>query len=50
MLNVPVMTQAQVETELALEDDMTESKGIPLRNRTRPAKFIVMGLDLEESQ
>lgn len=44
------MTQAQVEVELALEDDMMEQKGIPLRNRTRPGKFILMGLDLEESQ
>lgn len=45
-----VMTQAQVEVELAMEDEMMEQKGIPLRNRTRPGKFILMGLELEESQ
>lgn len=44
------MTQAQVETELALEDEAMEQRGIALRNRTRPGKFILMGLDLEESQ
>lgn len=44
------MTQAEVETELVLEDEMMELKGIPFRNRTRPAKFILMGLDLEDSQ
>ncbi|KAE9389507.1 hypothetical protein BT96DRAFT_1003149 [Gymnopus androsaceus JB14] len=44
------MTQAQVEVELALEDEMMEQKGIPLHNRTRPGKFILMGLALEESQ
>lgn len=49
-LSMPVLTQAEVETELALEDELMERKGIPLRHRTRPAKFILMGLDLEESQ
>lgn len=49
-LSTPVLTQAEVETELALEDELMERKGIPLRHRTRPAKFILMGLDLEESQ
>ncbi|KAE9403518.1 hypothetical protein BT96DRAFT_1080167 [Gymnopus androsaceus JB14] len=44
------MTQAEVETELVLEDEMMELKGIPFRNQTRPAKFILMGLDLEDSQ
>lgn len=50
VLVATVMTQDQVEVELALEDEMMERKGIPLRNRTRPGKFILMGLDLEESQ
>ncbi|KAE9382325.1 hypothetical protein BT96DRAFT_845622, partial [Gymnopus androsaceus JB14] len=43
------MTQAQVEVELALEDEMMEQKGIPLHNQTRPGKFILMGLALKES-
>lgn len=45
-----VLTQAQVEMELAMEDDIMAQKGVPLRNRTRPGKFILMGLDVEESQ
>ncbi|KAE9401895.1 hypothetical protein BT96DRAFT_991729 [Gymnopus androsaceus JB14] len=44
------LTKAQVELELAMEDEIMAQKGIPLRNRTRPGKFILMGLDLEESQ
>lgn len=45
-----VMTQAQVVAELALEDEMRDQRGASLRNRTRPGQFILMGLDLEESQ